>query len=377
MNFNWQDYRQKIPSFFSPGKHFLTLMEYEFPLLFISSAEESLYLNYFIDEDECGIIRYLHVPISIMKIRALASGGIALYDCINAENIHIYDLNQDGNVSFVAELDFSNIPTDALPPKEEKIPALSKDIINSVLYGFDPGELCFILSSKTTSKHTLSFNKLSNFLKTTQNLVSKLPLYNKAVDRCITSDDYELSAVALKAASFAVTATTENESAKNAISTYIPEITNLFLKSSPDDIRRYFDLIPKELILAFFEYYKEILSNKYEFILQHKSGSMYLNYSDVEKIKRNVNNANYSKKEYLEKEGYLIGANLNTNSFYFEDIEKNIYKGKMSSDFLTSRSEVTLSKITCNASFKIETEMKFSKFTHFYELLKIDESDHH
>lgn len=372
MNFHWQDYRQEIPGTFSRGKHFLTLMEYEFPLLFVSSAEENLYLNYFIDEDDSGIIRYLHVPISIMQVRALASGGLALYDCINTKDVHIYDVNQNGSISFVAELDFFSIPAEALPPEEEKIPALSKDIINSRLYDFDPGELCFILSSKDTLKNTLSFNKLSSFLKTTQDLVSKLPLY-KATPNCATSDDYELSAVALKAASFAVTATTENESAKNAISIYIPEITNLFSKSSSDEIRSHLASIPKELISALFQYYKEILNNKYESILQHKSGSMYLSYSDVEKIKRNVNNANYSKTEYIEKEGYLIGANLNTNYFYFEDTGKNIYKGKMSPDFISSRSEVTMSKIIYRASFKIEIEMKFSKFTHYYELLKIEE----
>ena len=371
MNFNWQNYHQIIPSCFSAGKHFLTLIEHEFPLLFVSSKKECFYLNYFIDEDGYGIVRYLHVPISKMQIRVLASGDIALRDCLNSEKVQIYDIYQDGNVSFAAKINFSDIPSDALPPEGENIPALSIDVI-SKLYGFNPGELCFVLSSKETENHTLSFNKLSNFLKSTQSLVAKLPLYNKENNRT-SSDDYELRAVALEAASFAIKASTENEKAKNAISVYIPEITNFFSKSTSEAIRDYLDILPKELSLAFFEYYKEILNNKYEFILQHNKGAMYLNYHDIEKIKRNIDNANYSKIEFLEKEGYLIGANLNTNAFYFEDTEKNIYRGKMSDHFISSRSEVTLSKTACRASFKIEIQMKFSKFTHFHELLEIKE----
>ncbi len=371
MIFEWPSYRQKIS--FSPGVKFLTLMEYNFPLLFISKINEEFYLNYFIDDDDEWKIRYLHAPISMMKIRALASGSLALYECLNTENIHIYDIQDDGAVLFAAELNFSEIPVDALPPKEETIPPLSNDKIKE-LYGFELGDLCFVLSNSDTEKHTLSFSKLSNFLKATQNIVSKLPLYNKYSNSLSNADDYELRAVALQAASFAITATTESECAKRVVATYLPEMVRIFSKNPPEIIYSYLHEMPKELIFSFFEYCKEILNNKYEFILKHSKGFMYMNHSVAEQIKINVNNANCSKTEEVEVAGYLIGANLNNNSFYFEDINSNIYKGKMSKQFAESHSEVKLSKIACKALLRSEIEIKFSKFTNSYELLKLEDT---
>ncbi len=371
MIFEWPSYRQKI-SFF-PGVNFLTLMEYDFQLLFISSINDRFYLNYFIDEDDNeGKIRYLHTPISMMQIRALASGSLAIYDCINTKDIHIYDIGNDGTVLFSAELDFSEIPKDALPPKDESIPPLSKGKINE-LYGFELGDLCFVLSNSDTTHHTLSFNKLSNFLKVTQNIVYNLPLCNKISGNQSVSDDYELKAVALQAASFAIISTTKNECAKKDISIFIPELINFFTRRSPDEVYSKLYNMQKKLISAFLEYCKEILNNKYEFILKHSDGFLYVNHFGIEKIRKNIDAANCSQVEEIEISGYLIGANLHNNSFCFEDIDGNkIYKGKMSRDFTSSHPEITLSKTTCKAWLKNEIEIRFSKITNSYELLKIE-----
>ncbi len=371
MIFEWPSYRQKI-SFF-PGVNFLTLMEYDFKLLFVSSISDKFYLNYFIDEDDNeGKIRYLYTPISMMQIRALASGSLAIYECINTKDIHIYDIGNDGVVLFSAELDFSEIPKDALPPEYESIPPLSKDKINE-LYGFDLGDLCFVLSSSDTGNHTLSFNKLSNFLKVTQNIVYNLPSCNGASVNQSSSDDYELKAVALKAASFAIISTTKNEQAKKDISIFIPELINFFIRKSPDEVYSKLHNMPKKLIGAFFEYCKEILNNKYEFILKHSDGFLYINHLNIEKIRKNVDAANCSQVEEIEVSGYLIGANLHNNSFCFENIDGDkIYKGKMSRDFKSSNSVITLSKISCKALLKNETEIRFSKITNSYELLKLE-----
>lgn len=377
MRFSWPSYRRIIPGIFSPGNHLITFIEHEIPLLFLTVSDSSLHLNYSIDEDEeTDTIRYLHVPITKMQSRALATAGLSLYYCLEAENIHIYDVNLDGEISLTAELDFSEIPSDALPPKDEKIPPLSEKAIKDFL-GFDTGDLCFLLENEETQNNTLSFDKLSKFLNVTQKLASESTSYfcEKSNTSAVTVDS-ELRVVASKAASFAIVTTTKNEIVKDAISELIPEITNLFLNNSPEQLFNYLDSLPQTLILSFFNYCKQILNNKYESIITHKKGSLYLNHSDVDTLKNNVNNANYSRTEDFEAIGYLVGANLKTNYFYFEDIERNLfYKGYMSTEFAATHTSLTLSEsmITWKAKFNVKTEFKFSNFKHSYELVSLDE----
>jgi hypothetical protein len=127
MIFNWKGYTEKDPSVFSVGQRFLTLMECDFPLLFISTIGNDLYLNYFIDYEDGGNERYLHGPISESRAVQLAEGNLPLRECLNAGNVHVYDINTSGKVSFVAELDFNSIPVDALPPDGLCIPAIASD----------------------------------------------------------------------------------------------------------------------------------------------------------------------------------------------------------------------------------------------------------
>jgi hypothetical protein len=378
MYFKWPKLQSSMVDNISIKEYIATLIEHNGPLLYITKNSHTFFLNYMIDEDEeKQTRRFLHVPISHMKLRALVTQGIPLRDCLQAENLYIYDLDRDSGVVIAAQIEYQNIDDDALPNAKEYLPQLSDEIID-VVFGFKSDDVCFILSGRSLENHSMSFDKLSKFLIGTQQIATEATNFYCEQNTLEIPSEIELRVTAPQAASFAINTRVMNDVVLDAISTIIPEYTERLLTQNSRSIYSLLDTVPVSFAQSLFEYYKLTLRNHYESIIKIKNKSFYLNIDRVKQIKKNVNDAKYIREEVVNATGYLVGGNIKTNYFYFIDKESKItYRGRISEDYSsTHNSSLTLSDTKIRrAKFNLSTKFRFGKFEQIYELLEL--SDDH
>lgn len=350
------------------------LIEHDIPLLYITKEFKQYYLHYMIDKNG-DIRRYLYLPISKMKLRALVTNGISLYESLMQENLYLYDLDIDDNVLFVKPIKHSDIINDALPKNDIFLPKMPDSIIDSLFGTENNKELVFILEGKQVQQHSIPFNDLSTYLSRTQQVISDSSSYYYEENNINIPINSELRVITTNAASFSIHANAIDKNLLTAIQEIIPKYTEKFIKSDIQVIHEILDILPTRLSQSLFNYYKFIFKNDYESIIKIKDKSLYLNKEYIKKIKLNINNAEYIRKESIAGEGYLLGANIKTNSFYFVDKEglKTI-KGHFSKAYLdTHPSTLTLSdEKLWKAKFQLSIEYNFSEFKKNYELLELE-----
>lgn len=381
MKFKWPPFQYLLPGNFTIGEIIYTLLEHEIPILYVSTKNNELFLNYFIDEDDDNSLdRFINVPISKMKLRALVTGGVDLLSCLQCEQLYLYDVNWSGEVSFSTKVEFSKIPDEALPTEGVVLPEFSEEFIDEI-FGFTSGELCFIVSDNST-ENTISFDKLSKFLSSTQKLALRSTIYY--------CDDYEidssninteLQVVAHKAASFAIVSKVKDPIVLESIYSTFSKLTIAFLNYENDEIYDLLDRLPVKLAESIFEYYKQILENDYSSIIKIKNKSLYLDSSQAKTIKLKVNSSSYIRKETVYVTGYLLGVNVKTSYYYFEEKKNGIpYRGKFDPDYLNSHNSFTVNSETLwKAKIEHCTEFKFSRFitTHTLKNLELVEEKGH
>ena len=353
------------------------LIEVDIPLLYITKSFNQYFLHYLIDEDrDLEKFRYLYIPISKMKIRALVTNGITLFNCINTNNLYIYDLDLEDNILFTARIEYNEIDFKALPKKDSLLPPLSQGIIDK-LYGVENNkELVFILEGDKVNHHTIPFNDLSTYLNRTQQVVTDSASYYYDENNMGVPINSELRVISTNAASFAINTNAIDKNILKAIEEIIPKYTEIFINSDKEAIYDILDILPTKLSQSLFDYYKFILKNDYESIIKIKTKSLYLNKDYVKIIKANINGADYTREESITAIGYLVGGNINTKSFYFINKEDNkAIQGHFSKDYIdTHPSTLTLdNKKIWKAKFKLSIEYKFSDFKKTYELLELEE----
>lgn len=378
MFFNWPKLQSIAPYNIDVSNNIvITLIEHNGPLLFITKEENRYYLNYLIDESENEEERrFLHLPISHMKLRALVTQGITLYECLKSENIYIYDLNLKSEIIFYSKIKFEDLDLKALPIDDELLPKLSEDAINKV-FGFKSEPLCFILSNDSTKDHTMAFEKLSKYLENIQKVASETTSFYCDTNNIKMPYDTELRVTTYQAASFAINANSSNKLMITAIQDVLPKYTNMLLKSNHKEIYDLLDSIPTNFAKSLFSYFNLILNNKYETIIKVDNRSVYLNSGWVKEIKKNVNAANYIREEFINATGYLIGGNIKTNYFYFIAKEdEQTYRGRLSEEYTATHPNLTLSETSLReAKFKLSIEFKFNSFEKKYELLELSEEE--
>lgn len=375
MYFSWPKLQTLITDNIQIDNLIVTLIQHNEPLLFVTKNNSKYFLNYLIDEDEVQR-RFLYVPISHMSLRALVTRGISLFECLKSENLFLYDLNINSQISFTANVDFDDISEDALPAPYELLPELSQNVIE-ILFDFESTDLCFILSGENLDNHTMSFDKLSKFLLNAQKVSSEATNYYCLQHSFNIPFDTELRVTTHQAASFAINTYVKDDVILDAINEVIPTFTQKLLTSNSTQMYNLLDSIPTSFAQSLFTYFNTILSNKYESIIKIKNQSFYLNTSRILRIKENVNNANYIREETINSIGYLVGGNIKTNYFYFVDKENGItYKGRISEEYSSvheSKSLFLSDQKIQKAKFRLSIEFKFSKFNQFYELLELSD----
>jgi len=353
------------------------LIEADIPLLYITKSFNQYFLHYLIDEDnDLEKFRYLYIPISKMKIRALVTNGITLFNCINTDNLYIYDLDLEDNILFTARIKYNEIDSKALPKKNSLLPPLSQEIIDK-LYGVENNkELVFILEGDKVNQHTIPFNDLSTYLNRTQQVVADSANYYYDENNMGVPINSELRVISTNAASFAINTNAIDKNILKAIEEIIPKYTEIFINSDKQAIYDILDILPIKLSQSLFDYYKFIMKNDYESIIKIKTKSLYLNKDYVKIIKAHINGADYTREEAITAVGYLVGGNINTKSFYFINKEDNkAIQGHFSKDYIdTHPATLTLdNKKIWKAKFKLSIEYKFSDFKKTYELLELEE----
>jgi len=355
----------------------IVLIEDEIPLLYLTKNLNQYYVHYLIDEDDdLEKRRYLYFPISTMKIRALITNGISLFDCLKSDYLLIYDLGKENNLLFKATIKYEYIEREALPDYDSYLPPISDNIID-ILFGKDNNkELVFILEGDNVKQHTIPFNDLSTYLVRTQQVVTDSASYYYEENDIGTPINSELRVISTNAASFAINTNAIDKNLLKAIEEIIPKYTEIFINSDKQAIYDMLDILPTKLSQSLFDYYKFILKNDYESIIKIKSKSLYLNQDYVKIIKANINGADYIREESITAIGYLVGGNINTKAFYFINKENNkAIQGHFSKDYSdTHPSTLTLdNKKIWKAKFKLSIEYKFSDFKKTYELLELEE----
>jgi hypothetical protein len=376
MYFKWPKMQSTIVDSISIETHVVTLIEHNGPLLYVTKHSSLFFLNYLIDEDEEKLIRrFLHIPISHMKLRALVTQGVSLFNCLQSDILYIYDLDKTSDVLLTAQINFQDIDETALPIANEYLPELSNDIINK-LFGFESEELCFILSGKNLENHSMSFEKLSKFLINSQQIATEATNFYCEQKELQFPPITDLRVTTHKAASFAINTRAENSIVLDALSKILPEYTHRLMTLNSSEIYNLLDTLPVNFARSLFEYYKLTLRNHYESIIKIRNKSFYLNTDSVKTIKKNVNDAKYIREEILHITGFLIGGNVKTNYFYFIDKELNIvYRGRISDDYSSNHADLILSdKKVRKATIKLSTNFKFSKFVQIYELQELSET---
>lgn len=375
MYFNWPKLRPSLTDAININERVVTLIEHDEPLLFVTKKENIYFLNYLIDEDEDkDIRRFLHVKISHMQLRALVTQGITLYNCLNTDNLYIYDLDYLSNIILSVEVKFEQLDKEALPISSEYLPELSESVIET-LFGFEASDLCFILSGSNVENHSMSFDKMSKYLNGAQKIASEAAIFYCETKTLQPPVDMELRVLAPKSASFAINTYVKENIILEAINELLPKYTQLFSTSNSAEIYNILDEIPTSFAKSLFSYFNIIMSNKFESIIKIKNKSFYINAEQVKLIKNNVNNAKYIREEPINSTGYLIGGNLKTDHFYFIDKETQVtYKGKISENYSSSHETLILSdKKIRKAKFMLSTKYKFSSFVEEYELLELTE----
>lgn len=374
MIFSWGNEQTIFKDDISYKNNIGTLLKHDIDILFISRSSKSYYLNFLIDEDEeKKFYRYLYIPISEMKLRALVTGGVTLYECLNIEEVIVYDLYHNFELFRCFCTKFDSIDEEALPEKEEFLPPISESIINK-LFKFDTGELCFILSGNKVSNHTISFDKLSKFLIASQKLASDSTYFYCEENSINKPSSVELLVQAQNAASFAVTTIAKDSVTVTALEETMSTYTHKLLTLDTKEIYELLDNIPIYFAKSLFAFYNVVLSNKYESIVKTKKKSFYLNTEKIRQIKSRVNDAKYIREEPVEtKKGYLVGANIKTRYFYFIDDETGeSFRGKISEDYEEEFHKITLDdKKIRIAHFKKLVEFKFNDFVQSYELIDL------
>lgn len=374
MIFNWEKLQTVMDDCINYKNHIATLLAHDVDILFISQFSNQYFLNFLVDEDEDKeLLRYLNVPISTMQLRALVTGGATLYECLKVDNIFIYDLYQNTKLEKCYSLAFKNIDKEALPNKDELLPPISETIVKK-LFDFDTGKLSFILSGKSVSNHTISFEKLSKFLIASQDLASDTTKFYCEENDLKQPSNVELLVEAQQAASFAITTKAQDEIIIEALNEIMPKYTQNLLISTPSEVYNLLDRVSSiNFLKSLFAFYNIVLSNKYESIIKTEKKSFYLNSDKVKQIKTSVNNANYARQEYITVIGYLVGGNIKTRYFYFLDKEtKTSLSGKISEDYPHAHTLDLSDKKIRTARFKKITKITFNKFIHTYELIELD-----
>jgi len=372
--FKWPSLQSDLVDINLDGEYHI-LIEHEFPLLFITYQDNQYYLHYLIDKSS-DTRRFILMPIGRMKLRALVTKGISLYDCIKAQSLRVYDLNSNDEVVLTGKINFDDIDINALPKEEAYLPAISNNIID-VLFGQENNkELVFILEGDKVTSNSIPFDDLSKFLSKTQKVVTDSANFyceEKAINNSINS---EMNVIATNAASFAINSKVIDKNVLNAIEEVIPIYTNKFINLTFEEIYDILDILPTDLSQSLFDYYKFISKNNYESIIKIKNKSLYLNKEYVIKIKENINGANYIRKETFTSKGYLVGGNVITSFFYFLNAEDNkAIKGHFSKDYIeTHAPRITLDrKKLWKAKIELSIEYKFSEFKKIYEILDLEE----
>lgn len=374
MIFKWKKLQIVLNDCINYKNHIATLLTHDIDILFISQFSNQYFLNFLIDEDEDQeLLRYLYVPISTMKLRALVTGGATLYECLKVDNVFVYDLYQNTKLEKCYSLAFKNIDENALPNKDELLPPISETIVKKI-YGFDTGKLSFILSGETVANHTISFEKLSKFLLVSQNLASDTTQAYCAENNLKQPSNLELRAEAQQAASFAITTKAHDDIIIEALNATMSKYTKNLLTSTPSEIYKLLDEVSSiDFLKSLFAFYSIVLSNKYESIIKTEKQSFYLNTDKVKQIKKSVNDAKYARQDHITATGYLLGGNIRTRYFYFFDKEtKTSLSGKISEDYPNSHTLDLSDKKIRTARFKRITKIKFNNFIHTYELIELN-----
>lgn len=360
------------------NQNYTLLIEDDIPLLYVTKSLNQYYLHYLIDEDaDTQRRRYLYLPITNMKIRALVTRGLSLIDCLKSDDLIIYDLGKEDNLLFKASIKYKDISTEALPESDSYLPPVSDNVID-ILFGKDNNkELVFILEGEKVRNHIIPFHDLSSYLLNTQQVVTDSTSYYCEENDITSPINAELGVIATNAASFAINTKTVDKTVVKAIGEIIPKYTREFINFNDKDIYEILDTLPTKLSQSLFSYYKFIFKNDYETIIKVKNNSLYLNKEYVKKIKKNINSANYVREETITSKGYLLGGNLKTNSFYFvsSDANKTI-KGHFSEEYLKTHPSETLTLSESQlwkAKFKMSIQYKFSEFKKIYELIELEQ----
>ncbi len=378
-NFRWPLLQSVLTDNINIELDYNVLIESDIPLLYITKDFNQYFLHYLIDEDyDLKKFRYLYIPISKMKIRALVTNGITLFKCINTDNLYIYDLDLDDKIVLTAKIEYNDIDLEALPQQDTLLPPMSQEIIDK-LYGVENNrDLVFILEGDKVKRHTIPFNDLSTYLNRTQQVVTDSTSYYYEENNIQTPLNSELRVLSTNAASFAINTKAIDENILKAIEEIIPKYTEVFINSNNEVIYDILDTLPIKLTQSLFDYYKFILKNDYESIIKIKTKSLYLNKDYVKIIKANVNAADYIREETLTKVGYLVGANIQTNSFYFLTLEDNkSIQGHFSQEYIDMHGSTLIldKQKKWKAKFKSSIEYKFSDFKKTYELLELEKID--
>lgn len=371
MQFKWPKMQKLVfnPTFSDEVLEYV-LIEHEVDMLFVSKDKGTYYINYLIDEDiELHVLRYLCFEVSKMEVRALVTRGVSLYECMEDKAMFIYDVDSSDERAWYP-ITFKKIPIEALPEKNALLPPMDDKIVKDI-YGFSLGEVCIIIDTNGEDNNLLPFSKLSKLLDCSQAVADAATTYyceEYGAERSSISS--VIQAEALQAASFAVLAKVSNEEVKKSISEILPRITLGLINKTQQQVYEILDHMPEVLARSFFEYYKFVLKNKVESIFYVDSKSFYLNEHRASKIKKNVNSANYVRESTENIKGYLVGANVKTGSFYFENQARTErIRGKVAEEFLDTHASITIDESTLwSAKITKHTEFRFSNFKQSFTL---------
>lgn len=349
-----------------------TLVGYEHDFLILLKKDNKFRLQYLADMDENNAcLRYIVVEIDKMRLRGLLTSCYPLNDCISNRPIAIMDYNYNADEYIFYQSDGVAIPLECHPEQNLVLPAIHERFIQLAM-GFVPSNCCIIVGGEAVSNNSISFADYSKLLSSIQ----------RASNECLGTENLKnisynpnLRVEAQQAASFAIQIIAEDIQAADLLGSKINEFSELFTNGSKEAIYDVLDKMPTSLAKALFSLYGLTMSGGLEILYKLGKHYCYLDGSRSHLIRSNINDARYVRNEEVVAHGYLVGANLKTNYFYFEEIDNGSrYRGKLSEEFSALNGKLTIDEETIwRATFIATTEFNFAKISQKYLLTKLEE----
>jgi hypothetical protein len=185
------------------------LLQYDGPQLVVLSDGRQKYLGYVADELDNGI-RWLHVPVSNLELKALHRGKLTLREALEKAEINIVDVSHAGETSDVWIAPPLVVPLDCLPEPGLLLPAFARDRSAED----QPDRLAFECEGAGVGNGVITFECLGAFTSALQRLWFVLAKRSGVdIDRTAEFNAATLAFAAGHAGSFAIeVARLDNES---------------------------------------------------------------------------------------------------------------------------------------------------------------------